>query len=460
MKLIELNEAQAKLKKIHQQHLLQYWESLSKSQQISLLAQIDKLSISTFVSQKKLLEKKPAKVQEQLTAFDDIETKGSLDDYQLGKQLIASGQMGCLIVAGGQGTRLKFDEPKGLFPVTIVKHKTLFQLFAEKVQAASIQAGRPLLLAIMTSSVNHEQIINYFKKNDFFGLQSNQVSFFSQGNLPLIKQNGDLFLEDPANIAEGPDGNGSSLQNFVEQGIWDEWHRLGVRYLNFVMIDNPLADPFDAELVGFASRQQADLVLKCVERKDPKEKVGVIVKNEGKAFIMEYTEMSPFEFNAFDSDGRLKHRFANISLFSFGMDFAKDVVKLHYKEMPFHKSLKAVKYLDVDGLTKKANDPFAWKFEKFIFDVLPFAKKVKALLYPREETFGPLKNFSGMDSLIDVQSALQNLDRLTYFRISGLNPPSTPFELDPQFYYPTQDLLAYWRERPLPSSPYVKANVK
>lgn len=434
---------------------LPVWETLSKTEQEQLLPQIEHLDLRAIESQRSLIAQKEIP-SGTLTPFLDYAKTGSSENRALGKKLIAEGKAGCLFVAGGQGSRLNYTGPKGVFPVTLVKQKSLFRLFAEKILAAGKEAGRPLLAAIMTSPGNHEETVAYFENNHFFGLDTDQVFFFSQKEIPLLDPNGNLFLESAAKISTGPDGNAASLNQFVKQGIWSLWYEKGVRYLNYLNIDNALGDPFDAELIGFHASEQPDVVIKCISREDPLEKVGIILKKDDAIHVIEYSEISPEERDAKGPDGVLKHLCANISAFSFKMEFVHDIAVKHYDEIPFHKAWKAVKYLTPEGETKMATKPMSWKFEKFIFDVLPYAQSVKALLYPREECFAPLKNAIGTDSIVEVQDALQHYDRQIFSRISGsVLPISSTFELDPEFYYPTADLLAKWEGKSLPITPYI-----
>lgn len=425
---MQYSKAIKKLESIEQQHLLSYWNRLSKEEQVHLLNQIDQLDLEIFQQQRKLLHA-PAINEETFTPFSDYANVEKTEANKAGWPLIAKGQMGCLLIAGGQGTRLRFHGPKGCFPLSIVNHKSLFQLFAEKVRAASDRVKRPLPLAIMTSPLNHEATLHFFKEHSFFGLHPDQISFFSQGMLPFLDQQGNLFLEDPHTIAVGPNGNGLSLHHFVEQGIWEKWHKQGVRYLNYVLVDNPLADPFDAALLGYHARQNLDITVKCIMRHHPQEKVGLLVKKEGKISVVEYSELPAAEGTATNSDGTLKHHCANISLFCFDMNFIKLASKKH-AEMPLHPALKKAK-----SLLAKDHFAMAWKFEAFIFDLLAFAARVNALLYPRERCFAPLKNFEGDDSPATVQQALLQEDRRRYQEATGLPPPEQPFELPPELYY-------------------------
>ena len=451
---MDYKSAFEKLTSIGQQQLLRCWNVLTETEQKQLLDQIQHLDIEEFSSLQHHLLFKTVPQKNYLNVFHDVFIKGSQSDQVTGKKLIAQGQVGCLVVAGGQGSRLRFDGPKGMFPVTVIQHKSLFQLLAEKVLAAGKEAQRALPLAIMTSPSNHEETIHFFSAHRYFGLQEEQVTFFSQGELPLLDRQGNLILESPGKIAEGAEGNGTALQRFMENGVWNKWVQQGVRYLNFILIDNPLADPFDAELVGFQHQQQADLVIKCIERFDPDEKVGIIVENNDKIEIVEYSEFPKEELQARDSEGALKHRCANISLFSFTMDF---ITGVPYDHVPLHQAFKAIKYLDENGVTKMSDTPIACKFEKFIFDLLPFANLVRVLIYPREECFAPLKNASGPDSMMTVQEALQRYDRMIYEKISDRHAPTKPFELSPQFYYPTLELLERWQGKELKEGGYIEA---
>lgn len=454
---IQASLVEDKLNSIEQEHLIQFWDVLSETEIESLSKQIEQLDLNEFIAQRNAVVQPEILQPEPLIPYNDYIRSGSKQNIVLGKKLIAEGKVGCLIVAGGQGTRLQCTGPKGIFPVTLIKQKSLFQFFAERVLAASKQANRPLHLAIMTSPANHKETLEYFKINNNFGLEEEQIAFFSQEELPLLNQQGNLFLESPAKISSGPDGNAASLKFFVKSGIWQNWYQQGVRYLNYVHIDNPLADPFDAELTGFHDRQQSDIILKCIAREDPMEKVGIIGKLGNTVKVIEYSEITPEERDARDENGTLRHVCCNISINSFHMDFVKKVAEEIYDLLPFHKAWKAVKHVTDEGGTVLADKPMAWKFEKFIFDVFPFAHSVSALLYPRSECFAPLKNVNGTDSINDVQVALQAYDRVVFENISGM--PITKlesFELDPQFYYPTPELLLKWKEVPLPESSYIQ----
>lgn len=399
-------------------------------------------------TQREALEAQKAPPSFLFSPLSQVSYTGNPEDRELGLQLLKQGVMGCVVLAGGQGTRLHFEGPKGLYPISPVKEKTLFQLIAEKTAAASAWAGTPLPLAIMTSPLNHQNTVSYFEKNHYFGLDPAQVSFFPQEMLPFLDQEGNPFLEDTETVACGPDGNGHVFVHFYENGLWDTWKNRGIRYVNLVLIDNPLADPFDVELLGFQARKEADVVVKCTLRSQPNEKVGLLVEVDGQPRVIEYSEAPVEQTSLTTSDGSLVYPYANLSLFSFSMDFISLTPTF---PMPLHAALKPAKCLST------GKETLAWKFEWFIFDVLPFAKNCKVLAFPRKECFSPLKNAEGPDSPQVVKDALSTHDRELFEAISGTPVLLDPFELSAAFHYPTQELLERWKGRAAPGK-YVAEN--
>lgn len=423
---MNLSEAKAKLQSINQTHLLAEWHSLSHEMQEKLLKQIEQLNCDVFKKQQELIALGFNPVTGTMQPFTDYDYSGNVINKEHGLNLIRQGKVGCLLIAGGLGTRLGCNGPKGVIPVTPIKHKSLFQLFAEKTLAAGKQAGQTLHMAIMTSPQNDVETRSFFQNHSNFGLNPNQLHFFSQGTLPFLDENKNLFLENDSQIAHGPDGNGSSLYHFVQSDLWKQWKAHGIEYVTFILVDNALADPFDAELVGYHAHQQDDVTIKCVKKRDAEEKVGVLVRYNNQIHVQEYLEMPSEECYAINDNGSLKHICANISQFCFHMPFIQKCAKM---DMPLHSNLK----------TK------VWKFERFIFDVLSNTQKVHALLYPREVCFSPLKNSFGKDSLQTVQDDLQARDRIILQEITHKTLPNYPFELAQDFYYPTTELLTKWK---------------
>lgn len=447
--MVNSDDCKMRAMKMDPASLVPNWHRLGAAQKDALFKQIEQLDFDMLSKQKNSYVQK-AVDPSSLSVFSSYEQKGNPKTKVLGKKVIADGAVGCLVVAGGQGSRLNDPRPKGFFPVSPVYHKSLFQLLAEKVEAASRLAGRPLDVAIMTSLENDREIRDFFEKHSYFGLEKSQVFFYPQSSLPFLDEEGRLVLIEEGKIATGPDGNASSLKRFVESGIWKVWRKKGVRYVQWMQIDNPLADPFDPELAGFHEKNPAsDLVLKCVARRDAEEKVGVLFDRQRKVTVVEYSELPEDLRKARTEEGSLAHLCGNIGFYSFQMDFIQEVALQHDGNLHLHKAWKSVE--------RGGDRPqkMAWKFEKFIFDVLPWAREVKALLYPRSECFAPLKNAIGEDSPASVAQALQTRDRQVFEEISGTQVPSKLFELDPAFYYPTQEMLEKWKGKKLPDALYV-----
>ena len=345
-----------------------------------------------------------------------------------GKELLKQGVLGCLILAGGEGTRLKWKGSKGTYPITECKKKSLFQLFCEKVKVAGQRDGVIVPLAIMTSPPNTEATRAFFEQNSHFGLKVDDLSFFEQEMLPLLDHDKQPTDE------KGPDGNGYCFKNFVKSGIFSEWKARGIKYVHVLLVDNALADPCDAELLGVHASEGLDWTVKCIERLlsiSGEEKTGVLVEESGKLRIVEYSEL-PKEIGA-------QYALANTGMHCVSMDL---ISRLKY-DLPLHLA------------RKKRGEHWFFKQEAFIFDLLPQAKKSAAFLCDRAQIFAPLKNKEGEDSPKSVRIALQKRDRACFETITGAQPEQRPFELDPAFYYPTEELLERWKGRDLPTSSYI-----
>jgi UDP-N-acetylglucosamine/UDP-N-acetylgalactosamine diphosphorylase len=433
--------------------IFRFWPELSQDQQKAFENQLKNIDLETLERQKQLLQKPLVSIEEKFESFEGFTFAGNQDLFLRGKHLIEEGRLGCLLLAGGQGTRLQFSGPKGIYPISVIKHKSLFQLCVEKVAAASAWVNRPLNLAIMTSPNNDEETRSFFHQHDYFGLNPSQIDFFMQGTLPLLNPKGELFLQTPWQISTGADGNGNSLLYLAQSGILDRWIQQGIEFIHLILVDNPLADPFDAQLVGFHHQQEVDITVKCTEKQQADEKVGTLVKKNGQCCIVEYSEMPNKEKNEKKNDGLLKHRCANLSLFCFSISFIKRMLSERHS-LPLHRAWKAAQYIDEKGNSHLPSKLNVWKFETFIFDWLLYTHKVAALLYPRDECFAPLKNLTGHDSPASVQQALLERDKKTIQSLTGQAPPSFPFELAADFYYPSMALISKWKGRTI-TTPYV-----
>lgn len=448
--LLSTKEVFDKLNTLGQSHLLRYWKELTREQKEHFRKEITSLDPLLFERQKEVFLH-PNRRKKKIKPFTSSNLWGNKEDRKKGEALLRENKCACLILAGGQGSRLRYEGPKGCYPISRIKGKTLFQLVAEKVKAASLRYKQSLLLAIMTSPLNHKETEGYFQENNFFGLDPSQVTFFPQKVWPLLDLEGNYFLEAVDKIAMGPNGNGGVFREFVAAGIYERWKECGVEYINLLSIDNPLASPFDQELFGFHANTFSDVTLKGALVRDPHEKVGIVVEVDGHLSVVEYSEISEEEKKILFQES---FPIANLGMYCFSLSFFETASKF---AMPLHIAKKTAKALRSDGVTFFPQKPNSWKFEEFVFDAFSVAKKPEALLYPRKMCFAPLKNLQGEDSIQGVQEALLELDREIFAQITQVEPPEGKiFELAPQFHFPTDELRTHWRGRALPMQDYIE----
>lgn len=416
----------ALLQETNQPHLLAGVEALCSEQQSAFLLQLQQYA--PFLKEQRDLLSSAATALPDICPCTTFEYKGDPENRRLGEALLKQGKVGCLILAGGQGTRLGFDGPKGMVPVTPLKEKSLFQLLCERVKAASDWARAELPLAIMTSEENHEQTLSFFEKNQYFGL--GKVSFFKQGQLPFIDNQGNWVLKGPGLLQIGPDGNGAALHLFFSSGLWQQWKDKGIEYVNLIFVDNALADPFDSEFIGYTAKGRLDVALKAVPRLAPQEAMGVVVQSGGHMRVIEYTELpSNLEVFTLSSTG----------MFCVGMPFIESLCRVS-AGFPLHLARKTAEVWQPDLPSPCLEKRQIGKCERFIFDLLFYTSFSGAFVCPREQVYAPLKNAVGDKSLDTVKQALLHHDRTLYQTLTGMNLPSLGIEIDPAFYYASDAL--------------------
>lgn len=443
------------LNALGQKQLLVGLDELSPSQQERFYTQLKKFDSLVLKRQREALFRgppTPAQVQP-LSTFDLASE--NLDTIEIGREILRQGKVGCIILAGGHGSRLGSKLPKGLVPLTVVRGKGLLQLFLEKASAAARQAGKPLPVAIMTSPLNHMETATFLEKNHRFGLTEAHCSLFLQTTLPYLDDAGNWVLEAPGVLAEGADGNGGTLSNFFNSGLWAKWKEMGIEYVNVIPVDNPLCDPFDPEAIGYLVKNKSETLIKGILRRDPEEKVGVIGESKDQLRVVEYTELPENEKNAMRPDGSFLWKVANANIFCFSMSFVEGLARNPQFFLPWHLAHKSAQIVTANSKSLTPESAEVWKCETFLFDVLRYTTRARALVYPREEIFAPLKSAKGSQSIDTVQHALIDADRRTFKKITGKEPPERIFELDQAFYYPTADLVEKWRGKELPEQDYI-----
>ena len=395
------DQAFKKLKDSGQEHLLQFYEDLEPSSQSELLKQIDNLDVDYINGlYQDLVEERDLTIDDELTAMDSVtwnkvEPREKQRLWDLGIKAIRDGKVAAFLVAGGQGSRLGFDGPKGAYDIGLPSHKSLFQLQAERIKKVSDTAGGSIPWYIMTSPLNHQDTVDFFIKKDFFGLDEELVKFFPQGTLPSVDEDGKILLAAKDQISENPDGSGGCFRAFKESGLLEDMISRNIEYIFFYGVDNALVRVCDPYFVGFAIDSGKDIASKAVLKAHSGEKVGVYAYRNKKPSIIEYTELPSDLAQAEDDSGQLKYGSANIVTHLFKADFLSQALD---KKTPYHVAHKAVEYTDIDGEIVKPLKPNAYKFEALYFDLFNFADDMAILNVEREEEFSPVKNFEGVDS--------------------------------------------------------------
>ncbi|CCI44128.1 unnamed protein product [Albugo candida] len=322
----------------------------------------------------------------------------------LGLDAIHKGQLAAVILAGGQGTRLGFDGPKGIFSIGLQSKKSLFQLFAERILALETltdeKYGRTkaskIPLLIMTSALNHDHTVSYFRRYRFFGLEEEDVYFFSQGTLPCFTLDGKLILENTHILAKASDGNGGFYRALDESGKLALLQARGVEYLHVVSVDNALCKIADPVFIGYCISKDADCGNKVVWKTRSDEKVGIVAKSNSRFCVIEYSEMDNNISQLRDESGSLRFGAGNICNHFFTINFIVHRVLKEIK-LDYHVAHKKIPMADDDGCTFTPDKNSGIKLEAFIFDTFPLSERMAVLAVPREQEFAPVKNQPGAE---------------------------------------------------------------
>lgn len=395
-----------------QGHVFAHFETLSGDQQNTLLTQasgIDLDEIDTLVATLVNTGGSPdAAIAGELSPADYIPMPGRSETAdpglwkeakKRGEAALRSGRVASFTVAGGQGTRLGFDGPKGSYGVTPVLKNSLFQVFAEKILATNRIFGRPVSWFILTSDLNHEETVAFFEARHYFGLPRERVHFLIQGLMPAVDASGKILMADRGKIALSPDGHGGALRALVRSGAIRQMEADGIDTISYFQVDNPLVRCLDPTFIGFHLVNQSDLSSKMVPKAYPGEKVGVFCQRNGKALVVEYSDLPDRLAEERDESGELRFKAGSIAIHVFARDFiARLGGGAGESQLPFHLAHKKVPFIDSDGVRHDPETPNGFKFEMFVFDALPFARNPVIIETAREDDFSPVKNAEGVDS--------------------------------------------------------------
>ena len=316
-----------------------------------------------------------------------------------GEAALRDGRVAAFTVAGGQGTRLGYDGPKGTFPVTPLKQKPLFQVFAEKILAAGKRHDRPLHWFIMTSHANHAASEAFFQEHKHFGLDRARVHFFRQGRMPAVNFEGRILLESKCTIALSPDGHGGSLRALQRSGSLDLMQSEGVDTLSYFQVDNPLVRCVDPTFIGWHLTRQSEMSSKMVTKAYAEEKVGVFCMQNGRLVVIEYSDLPLALQRETDAQGQLRYLAGSIAIHILDREFVRRLaVGGEGIALPFHRADKKIAVVDATGAPIKPDKPNGVKFEMFVFDALPFARNPVVIETLRADDFSPVKNAEGLDS--------------------------------------------------------------
>ncbi|NDV62693.1 UDPGP type 1 family protein [Puniceicoccales bacterium CK1056] len=368
-----------------------------------------------------------------------------------GEAALRAGKVAAFTVAGGQGTRLGYDGPKGTFPVTPIRKRPLFQVFAEKLLAAGNRYGVAIPWYIMTSSINHEATVQAFEEAGFFGLERDQVKFFSQGRMPAVDFEGKILLSGKDTVAMSPDGHGGSLRALVRSGAIADMKERGIEAISYFQVDNPLVQVIDPAFIGFHMDHGSEMSSKMIPKAYPGEKVGHFCVQNGRTLVVEYSDMPEAMQEERDSSGQLRFLSGSIAIHILDVGFVERIGGGKAGVgLPFHRADKKIQTVDADGNVIAPDKPNGVKFEMFVFDALPFASNPVIIETLREDDFSPVKNASGIDSAESCRDdQLRQWTR--WLKAAGIvlpadssGLPEIVFEISPLFADSEQAFLEKW----------------
>lgn len=431
-------EAEKMLKSCGQEHVLAYWKKLSKKERTALLEQIAAIEPKNVKYCQSALKAGGAVADSSKGKAPKVAVlKGAALKRAVaaGEKELKAGRVAALLVAGGQGSRLGYDGPKGCYSIGPITGAPLFYFHARKILARSIRYGAAIPFYVMTSEANNEATVRCFEENDFFGLNPKDVFFFTQGMWPGMTKEGKIILDAPGHVFMSPDGHGGLLAALKKSGALADMRRRGVKSVFFFQVDNPLVEIADPAFIGYHVTERSEYSLKLCAKRDPYEKVGMPMQF-GKQFRMvEYTEMSDEQCNR-RKNGKLYFLYGSPAIHVFDRAFLDREAS---KAMPLHLAFKKIPTV-VDGKVVKPTEPNGYKFEKFIFDILPNAKRAAFLAFEQKDEFSPVKNAEGNDSPATCQADMQ-AKWARWFAEAGVQIPKTmPLEIDPVYALDAEDL--------------------
>ena len=391
------------LKQNNQEHLLNYLTMADEPQKKELIKEIESINFKEL----KKLYNISTKDKEKAIGSQLIEHVKFVDKYKMneedfkkykniGENIIKNGQYAVVTMAGGQGTRLGHDGPKGTFLLNVRPHpKYLFEILADGIKMANKKYGITLNWYIMTSTENDSKTEEFFKEHNYFDYPKEKIKFFKQGNLPLVSEEGKLLVDEDLHIKYAADGNGCIYKSMRIDGILDDMKKNNIKWVFIGSVDNALLNMIDPILLGLTVDDGNQIGSKSVVKRSPEEPVGVFCKKDGKPGVIEYTELPTEMAHEVDEEGELLFGESHIMCNLYSIDALEKISK---ESLPYHSAHKKAPYMSENGELVKPKEPNAYKYEAFIFDGFAYFDNISILRGRRNEDFAPVKNAEGNDS--------------------------------------------------------------
>lgn len=432
----------SQLERLNQQHVLELWQNSNEAERARLNEQLSHvdwplienyqsdLNQTTTASDSSATEIEPPAHVARMPR-DQQDRERWTQARELGEKVLRSGEVAAVLLAGGQGTRLGFNHPKGMFEIGPVSGKSLFAIFAEQLLAISDRVGRAIPYFIMTSDETHEPTIEFFRSHNNFGLNPADLFFFKQGYAPALDiKTGQLLIGEGHTLCMTPDGHGGLLTALHKAGIFDEMRRRGIEYVYTHQVDNPLTKICDPAFLGLHIENGAEVSTKVVAKLGPEEKVGVAVELNGHTAIVEYIDLPQELANQREADGSLRYWAGSTAIHTFNREFLERVAT-STESLPWHRAKKKIACVDQNGVCVRPEVENGVKFERFLFDTMPLAKKALIVETDRFDEFAPLKNSSGDFSPDYVRKQLVAVATKWLEEAGVTVPPSAIVEISP-----------------------------
>jgi UDP-N-acetylglucosamine/UDP-N-acetylgalactosamine diphosphorylase len=439
-------QVRQRVESVGQAHLLQFYNQLPSQQQDSLLRQIDALElealpelVEAYVKNKPrvALQDDPDAVRPAPFFRFDGEGWDRGAAKEAGEALIRAGRVAAFTVAGGQGSRLGFEGPKGCYPAGAVTGKTLFHIFAENLLGVRDRYGVSVPWYIMTSPLNHQSTVAYFEEHSSFGLDKKNVMFFPQGVLPSFGMDGKVLLATKGEVATNPDGHGGSIRALHVSGALADMRRRGVEQISYFQVDNPIVRAVDPVFLGLhvgagvggtargraVASSSGEMSSKMIRKSGPEEKVGVFCQIEGKTQVIEYSDLPRAWQEQRGEDGELRFVAGSIAIHIMSVEFVGRLATDPEFALPYHRAEKKIPHVDLKtGEVIAPQGVNGVKLERFVFDALPLCRE--SIVYERDriEEFAPIKNATGADS-VESSREIQTLRAARWLEAAGVKVP-------------------------------------